>query len=372
MKLGQSSPHIIVAFTICFLAMFLPRPATLQTTELVLETEPEPTVIELTESLVIKPDGSLYAIPVDPSACSGQGNGLCEECDCEDVQVSLSAFSANNQATSLTVERGQTVAFRWESRGAWSCEATGDFPNWNGNDKPPRETGSQQTVNTSSIEEGEYRAGLECFNGPVRSAERDVNILVQEGDVVDPADCPTSRQMSSPWNQASQCVFGSSADCTRLENVFGGDGSITSMSTGNIKNIVLNRNDNESQYIALRFNTNGLGATQEARFNVAYPQGVTFNSAPKMVTVSRCPGDFNLTELLDDGGCRFTTFGGLFQGGPIRIGGPASGRNCSLDLNETYYLNILFTDSPYSTDPDDIESRDCGSDGCGDQWEPQA
>ncbi len=371
MKLGQSSPRSAVVITICLLAMFLPRPAALQTTELVLETAPEPTVIELTESVFITPDGRIHATPTDPSACSDQENGQCEECDCGDVEVSLSAFSANNQATSLTVDRGQTVAFRWESRGAWSCEATGDFPTWNGIDKPASSTGSQQTVNTSSIEEGEYRAGLECFNGPVRSAERDVNILVQEGNVTDPTACPTSRQMPSPWNQASACVFGSSADCTRLENVFGGDGSITSMSSGNIKNIVLNRNESESQYVALRFNTNGLGAAQEARFNVAYPQGVTFNSARKMVTVSRCPGDFNLTELLDDGGCRFTTFGGLFQGGPIRIGGPVSGRNCSLEQNETYYLNILFTDSPYGTQTDEIEPRDCGSTGCGDQWEPQ-
>jgi len=350
--------------------------------QLILETEPEETVIDLVNKLVIGADGRILATPTDPEVCQGNTSEPCEECECGDVDVQLSSFSINDQESSLTIDQGDSLAFRWESRGAWSCQAIGDFPGWTGDGKPQRSIGFQHTVDTGTVSEGIYTAGLRCANGPVLSDSREVTITVDEessSPEPDPGSCSSARQLPTVWQRQSSCVAGNSAaDCRKLSSVFGGDGSLMSMDTGNIRTIIMNTSSNY-EYVAMEFNTSKMSSTDRRRFSLEYPQNpyASYNSGTKMITVSTCPGDFNKQAILDDGGCYFEGSpwinNGLVVGGTVGIGGPDSTATCKLELGKSYYLNILYTSSPAGTEPEAIEPSSCadGAPGCGDQWSPQ-
>lgn len=337
--------------------------------DLILETEPEITIIPLQGTLRLDDDGRVIATPVDTKACQATSS-------CEGVDVELSTFSANNEETSLSVDQGKSIMFRWSSRGAWGCEATGDLPGWSaGTIKPQFATGTQETVSTSSISQGSYTAGLLCTNGSVASQTRDVDITVNVSDdpEPEPTDCPSNRQPPEGWRRQSNCTLGGS-DCTDLGAVFGGTGNITD---GNLnrEQILLNRNT-DSEYVAMEFNTNGMESTFSGSMAIESTQGQAsgYTSASKMITISSCPGDFNKSAILDAGECYFEgdIFTPLITIGTIAFGGSASSRSCTLDPDQTYYLNILYTNSAPGTNPDDIQPSTCGNnaDGCGNQWSP--
>lgn len=338
--------------------------------DLILETEPERTVIPLVGTIRVESDGQVRATPSLPEQA-------CQETSfCEGVDVNLTGFSANNQSSSLTVDQGASVAFRWSSQGAWSCTTTGDFPGWgSGNTKPQFATGSQQSVSTGSTSEGAYTAGLVCENGSVDSQTREVAITVNASDEPppDPTDCPSNRQPPANWTRVTTCLFNDSSDCTDLSAIFGGSGSLADVATGGTRQLVLNRGS-DREYWAMQFNTSGLSATRSRTFQIESTQNPAgaYGNGPKAITFSECPGDFNRSAI--PSGCYFDAgFLGFITVGNADVGGSSSTARCKLELDKTYYFNVLYTSSSPGTGPDSLQPDDCadGNPGCGNQWSIQ-
>jgi hypothetical protein len=338
-------------------------PALAQDRQLILTNKPDDP-IELASPIEWDENGNVLATPVDPQECTATG-------DCQGVDVALTAFAANNEQAALTIDQGDPVNFTWTSQGAWQCLTRGDFPGWgDGTTKPQSASSFEQQVATGSVPFGTYSAGLQCENGSVQSDIASVSITVEEGSTTPPTDCPSNRQPPAGWTRQVDCTqFG--VDCTDLGAVFGGSGNLTEINER--EQILLNRSVN-TEYVALEFNTDGMSPGYTGSFDIESPQGVNYASDRKMVTISSCPGDFNQSAIANAGECFFDgAFGApLVTIGKINFGGTASGRDCSLEADRTYYLNILYTDSLPGTDPDNIQPLDCGNnaDGCGNQWSP--
>ncbi|NDY94975.1 hypothetical protein [Wenzhouxiangella limi] len=342
-----------------------------QDKDLELQTEPSVTKIPLTGDVKITSEGTVLATPVDPTVCQATSS-------CDGVQVNLSSFTANDEQSLLSIDQGTTVYFEWESRGAWSCETLGNLPGWDAGElKPTRATGLQQSVSTNSLEAGEYTAGLICANGSVTSSSNVITVDLAESSSPppDPTSCPSNRQPPPGWARVTTCLYNSSADCTDFGAIFGGDGTVTTVNTGNIRNVVLNE-DSDQEYIAMRLTTQGLSPTTSRQVQIEGPQNPigNYGGGGKMVTISTCPGDFNKNEIINDSGCYFegSSFinDGLISIGSLTVGGTSSTASCKLESDQTYYLNILYTSSPAGTSPENIQPSSCadGKSGCGNQW----
>lgn len=333
---------------------------------LILQTEPEPTVIELIGNVGISPStGNITAVPADPEACSGTGS-----VSCDDVEVETSSLSVSPSS----VAQGDNVRFSWSSRGAWACESTG-FGDWANAARDP--FGSSVPVSTENLSIGTHSASLTCYNGPVTGLARSVNIEVLEPDEeVEPSPTPEScegRGMPSTWNRmttgSNSChyenhsVVGSS-DCRNLEKVWskpfdqlGSDSRYVGMPS----------NNGARHYIAMEFDSGNTAAGYEGQLSVNVPQTAGLESRRKIISISRCPGDFDPTSIAAEmgSGCIIESFTNNF-----RVGGSDSisvATRCGLEPNTTYYLNVVHTQSPLGTFGGDIEPHpDCSSgSGCG-------
>ncbi len=337
-----------------------------ETAWLILNTHPEPTPIELVGSLKINADGDMEATPVDPEICSGSpgdnGNDNGGE-TCEDVIVDPSNFLGEG-LSQVTVLEGANVTFTWDSRGAYYCDGTGELSEWDDKvEMPPRSASlaaSQRRISTSGLAREEpYEVGLECYNGPV-SVEETVFITVQESTTDLPERCNSSERQAPPgWTQlttgALSCSYSLQGspqpgdDCREIEGVW----PLPFMELqGSTRRLGLRSSDGED-YIAMAFTTEGLTASNSGRIGIE--TFTSLQSARKFVTISECPGDFNHDAIMDETGCsaaRFTQ--NLNWGG---------NDTCQLEADKTYYLNILYTQSPLTDDPSTIEPNPSCVDG---------
>jgi len=325
-----------------------------ETRLLILETEPEATMIELMGSLRINADGNMVGTPVDPEACTGDpGDGL----TCEDVEVGASTFRVNG-STSTTVEEGQAVSFTWNSRGAWSCNAGGDLPNWNATGLLPRSAdvpSSQRTVSTANLaEESPYQASLICSNGPVVRSES-VSITVNPSDVELPDACSNpSRQMPSNWTQMTtgslSCSYTQggnqigSADCRSYHGIWGG----SFMDVTGISLRLGLRNNQARDFMAIAITTEGLSPT--ATGTLAFNTTPSLQNSRKLVTISQCPGDFDRDAIMAETGCYRSS-----NTQNLEWGGVNSTKNCKLEANKTYFLNIVYTLDAVGTPSSELE-----------------
>jgi hypothetical protein len=340
---------------------------------LILQTEPEPTVIELIGSVEILPSsGDILAVPADPEACSGSDEVV--EVSCDDVQVETSSLSVDSN----TVEQGRNVRFTWSSKGAWSCAATG-FGSWENDSREP--FGTNLSVSTSNIAIGTHTAGLTCLNGPVTGQTRSVSITVEEPDEdTDPAPVPAAcdgRGMPSNWNRMStgtnSCHFQlnqhiQTSDCRFFEEIFPFPFDDKG---GNQRVMGMRGNNGGRHYVALEFDSGSYPGGAQDNLDINQPQTSGLNNRRKLISISQCPGDFDAAKIADEmgPGCIRESFtDNLRVGGSDFVSDP---NRCGLQPNTTYYLNILHTNSPVGTSGGDIEPHpDCGdgTSGCGSRY----
>lgn len=327
--------------------------------------------IEMTGTVKVRTDGSIEVTSDQPLRCDD---------GCDTVQVGDLSFSASR----TTVEVGEDIVLSWNSRGAWDCKAGGTLPDWNTRaDLPPSSAqalASQRRVDTAGLEPGSYSVTLLCENGPASSDEglpRSLTINLDEPPELE-ADLPeycsdANRRAPSDWlrmNTGSQSCHWSStswlgnSDCREWSEVFGApfdpEGTGTTVYLGP-------RISSGLSYIALRFNSGDVAPTDRGRFIVNTAPGM--QSTRKLMTVSRCPGDFNEKAIFDRDtggtGCMISTVLDALQ-----WGGPEDTRTCKLEPNTQYFLNIVYTDdrpdgdltwSGISPHPTCVDDARCGN-----------
>ena len=342
--------------------------------KLILETGPNPVEIPLQGDVLIDPStGNLRVTPTDPQACQAPGQS------CDDVEVQTQSFSVNNvaaqpgQTPTVEVTRGNNAVFRWNSRGAWECEGLG-MPGWTGSGKPPINATAGQSVSTSGLAVGQYDTSIVCRNGPVTASRGPVRVNVVEdngGGGPGPAQCDApARQPPQGWTRLTtgnlSCRYSATGgsfvgDCRAWSGIWnvdfpGGQGLPAILTVGR---------QSPNEYIAIEFNSSGLGANQVMDVRRTVASG--FSSTPSIVTISSCPGDFDQASILAETGCYFK-FTNMVQ--RVRIGGAQTSRECRLQPNQTYFMNILHTDSPAGTPVNQIQSNCPQGQFCGILYNP--
>lgn len=337
-----------------------------QDKSLILVTEPTETTIPLVGSAFILANGDVRATPVDKSICQASGS-------CDDVVVEIQSFSSSLASENvITVSEGGKFTVGWRSVGATSCRGTGTYSPWA--ERAELITDSRLVANASELEvttsSGDaagspYTLGMECINGSVTdNSSTQLTLVVEEVVAPSPTSC-VGREPISGWTRLTtgslSCREASgldtNADCRKWSpklwaNPFLGSGGISER--------VLTNVSAKRQYVAIEFDTNGMAGTASGRLSTESP-GAVINSERLLATISKCPGDFNPSQVT---GCYISP--SAFSQFTWR--GPDSGStsSCVLQPNETYYLNILSTNSPLGTAPSAIEPVDaCDNNKCG-------
>lgn len=353
--------HLRILLVAVLLSMSYSDGVRAQSSKLILETAPQETEIPLSGSVVISQNGDLRATPVDLSACQATGS-------CQGVNVAVTSFGSNQETNGVvTVDEGQSFVLSWKSLGATVCNGLGTFSNWAERSNLPPDSRDATTVQgTIATSQGDsdnspYQLQIQCANGSVVSSLDSVaslSLVVNEVVAPSPTSC-VGREPISGWSRlttgALGCVVGdSSADCRNWTSVWPNP---FLQSNGLTRKILTNRSD-ERQYVAIQFDTNDMAPTASGRFNLESAGG-SIRKEPLIVTISKCPGDFNPDQVT---GCYFTP---LFS---FRWRGPqsTSSASCVLEPNTVYYLNMLSSGSPSGTLPNDIQPvAACDSALCG-------
>ena len=124
---------------------------------------------------------------------------------------------------------------------------------------------------------------------------------------------------------------------------------------------------NDKQYVAMKFNTNGMSKTLSGQLSVeGTPSGVI--SEPVLATISKCPGDFNPEQVT---GC-YLKPGSFSQFTWRAPNSTSSTSTCVLEPDTTYYMNLISTLSPLDTKTAEIEPNPaCEQNRCGLQLTPR-
>lgn len=342
----------------CLYALVLLLPASLtfaQNKTLELETDQETLSIPLA-------DGSVLQIRADGSAAATAESGfVCDQgASCEDVQVSMADPDGSLTLSRSVVRQGGILQIDWNSRGAWECTGSGlTGTSWNQDN--PKPASGQQSVSTEGVAVGEYELELLCANGPV-SATRTATLTVEEESSAVPAECSGVAQLSDyeGWQVATdaQPPFGSNE--SQLFSTFFGAWP----GTGNSDNIGILK----GEYLSLPFTTGILDSDSRGQFNREQPSvstGSTIGPGPLIVSISRCPGDFDpQAGAVPSAACVISA---PFSFSSIRWGGPESGRGCELSSNTDYYFNLVYTSSSVGELPP-VQAECGGKARCGNLW----
>lgn len=323
--------------------------------KLILETAPQSTEIALKDSVSISSDGTITATPVDADACQVTGS-------CEGVSVSVTSFdSLSAQNGTITLSEGSNFELNWRSTGATSCQPEGNFQPWLSKGSLVTDsrdaTNAQRTLSTNgSAAASPYELKLKCSNGTVSStidSSSVLNLVVNEVVPPSPTSCE-GREPISGWTRLTRCVLGSNADCRTWSpgiwsNSFLGSIGITQKIQTNVSGA--------RQYVAIRFDTNGMSPSASGRLQFERGEGVW---ASGRLTISKCPGDFNSDQVT---GCFIT---GRPSAALWRGPNSSASTSCILEPNSVYYLNILATESDATVSPNAIEPHPrCGDQVCG-------
>lgn len=349
----MSAPaRIAAAFTVLFLVLSASLATASDPKELILlgpDGQPVVDPIEMTGIVVVRADGSIEITTDQPPACN-EGGG------CEGVQVGTPSFSVNK----ATAEVGESLAFNWNSRGAWECRGGGTLTGWNTRTGlPPNSanaTPAQRTVSTGSLEPGSYTATLLCVNGPAESDGGDPRSLALSLTDPPPPDpglpefCSNAdRRAPDTWARLDtagrSCHWSgnswlSGSDCRTWEGVWGVPFNPNGTGT---TNYLGTRPSLAQGYIAMRFNSGSFASSDTGTFVVSPAPNI--EGPRKIVSISQCPGDFNEAAINDRAaggtGCIIES-----AEDDLRWGGSSTSRACKLQPNTTYFLNIVFTLAP--------------------------
>lgn len=327
----------------------------------VLKLDKNGTIIEIPiEGAVnLSSDGSVSVSTSDPTACQATNS-------CEGVEVAVTSFSSPSAVSgTITVSEGGSFSLDWRSSGATSCAGRGTYPAWQAATTLPRDgrdaSSAQKSYTTSSgqAQNSPYTLELVCKNGTIESSVTGTSRLsLVVNEVVPPS--PTScegREPISGWTPITRCVLTDpSADCRTWPGIWTSD----FLNSDGLSKKILTNVSNVRQYVAIRFDTNGMSSSAVGRLDFESAGGVVTDTAVR-ITISKCPGDFNAQQPT---GCFFS---GIARGNNLRWKGPQSlsTASCVLEPNTAYYLNILSTTSGSSTPPSSLEpdqrcTSDCG------------
>lgn len=276
---------------------------------------------------------------------------------CEGVEVSMeSPVFGSFSVQPASVASGGNVTLTWASTGAWQCEGSGlAGTDWAQGLKAP--SGSQ--VVTVDLDPGDYEVNIRCFNGPVEDTRGPLEVTVTDAADPDPG-VPAFCQGRQPENMNAtvNCVPGSNLDCRNYESVY----RAPFPGLRQARQIFSNRNE----YIAMQFTVpSDISSSAEGAWAWVTPQQVPSFTGLNLQTISRCPGDFNEQLIEDEMGANcYLKQSGLSPTVRWAIQGGGSSSRCLLQPGETYYLNVLYTNSPAGTLPDDLNWQ-CGTESPG-------
>lgn len=359
------------------IATFCAGALSAQDKQLILQTDPEPTVIDLTGSLQIDSDGSINATPVDPEACTATGT-------CEGVAVDITSFSANSQESSVSVSQGTALEFRWASRGAWACDG-GGLTGWTGTGKLPTNTAGE-SVATGTLNPGNYTATLACYNGTIQAdPQQSIAIEVVEDSNPPPEGCE-NRTLPSDWvrltDGGNSCSYkygtaghglDTADDCRFFGKTDGHNGVWPwpwPEQTSFQKVLGVPSDNNGKYYIALEFNSGSIPSGTTRTINVNLPQTSSLENERKLISISQCPGDFNKSAIDTEmgAGCIMASFtSGIQWGGADKASDMFV---CGLESNTRYYFNVIFTSSTLGTSPANMQPNCTNTAGCGSRFTP--
>lgn len=332
--------------------------------------------LELQSNVPGEPDPPPLLIPLDPAvpvdfdvatgnlAATAEAGFVCSG-GCEDVEVSLaiadSGFFRVNDGSNAQVDEGGSVRFDWRARGAWTCSGTlrdsaGSVvtgTDWPGGGKLPF---GPQTV-AMSLEPDTYTASISCSNGAENvDSAGPLQIVVLPSDLDIPPECE-GRQPGGA-SASNVCWKGNEqVNCFSYDDVFG-----AFPGSGNSVEFF----QNNGTYSAMGFNTTGLTASSGS-WVFDTPQFDVQGQGPKLMTISRCPGDFDQDAIQQEmGSFCYDSVSDLSNLRWKRAG--TSGARCALDLNTDYYLNILYSTDAEGTATGDLswdcagnDTNDCGN-----------
>lgn len=313
--------------------------------------------VPLLGQVLIEASGDLRVTTAEPLDCG-------VEVTCDDVSVGSPGFTS---LTATEVELGTILEFEWNSRGAWTCDAGGTLPGWNqrlGMHADSREAvESLRVVETEGLAPADpsaypltYNATLLCSNGPVQSdlgIPQSIPITLTappEPGADLPEECGSvNRRAPSDWTRLStgslSCHWDSSrwisgSDCREWGKVWPDE--FDPNGTGTTRYLGL-RSSHARNYIALQFNSGQFDPGFRGEFVVNTAPGLL--SRRKIMTVSRCPGDFNEAAIRDKtaGGTGCMIESAINS---LTWGGTGSARVCQLEPNTEYFLNIVYTEAP--------------------------
>ncbi|MDZ7791295.1 MAG: hypothetical protein U5L08_12550 [Xanthomonadales bacterium] len=330
-------------------------------TEKTLELETDDGTINVpldgTVPLRVLGDGDISATAAEGFSCPTGGPS------CEDVQVSLLTDDGGSfDASPNPVALGSGVSFSWDSLGAWSCSGAGlPGTTWNGiNPKRPR---GQQMVNTSSLTAGDsYTVELICSNGPVTDS-RTLVLEVQEDTAPPPPEgCEGVGELSdyAEWTESTDLRFGTPPS---WEGSFG-----NGFPKGNTFELKLDK----GEYAALRFTTPSyIGAASTGQINGETSASQSYGPGQRLMSITPCPGQFNPAEI-DDSRCLIAQMNTGDQFKWVGAGHSQAQYRCELEPDTTYFLNILFSESPTGVlPPVQSECASAGHSACGMKLEPR-
>lgn len=244
-----------------------------------------------------------------------------------------------------SIESGQSVTFNWSTEHVQSCAATAasTLPGWSGGNFSAQ--GPQTVVVNAAA--GNYSAGLICQNASGDTVTAGpLNVTVTTGNGT--PEC-TDRPPPAGLTRANNGRMATGTGTPSKPAEF-------CSSCGRQWHTMFDHNfarGNEAwyyqesgRYHALEFQTGPLPAGEKGQIalnesnNFATFHGI--KNGRRFMSISKCPGDFHKAKL--EPGC-FTASQGVhvfFWEGSAN----ESVIRCPLEPNTTYYLNIVYTDSP--------------------------
>ncbi len=167
-----------------------------------------------------------------------------------------------------------------------------------------------------------------------------------------------------PQNQAEDCTFWGPGGVWPV-GFPGGSGLTRRLASGQ---------GSIPQYLSIELRTFDALADAYGRI-VQESAGAPIPAVPQtIVTISSCPGDFNEEAIMADTGCydRPSAIRAFRWQGPDAEPTGAYASSCVLQPNRTYYWNIIPSNSPLGTAPEDLEVDPVCLDGvrCGAIYSP--
>ena len=259
-------------------------------------------------------------------------------------QITSFRFNGAN-AGPLELEHSVTLTIAWASLFTEGCTGLGTLPGWTGSNL------SSQGQSTHAPSPGSFQVGLRCSDSEGNFVDRGpYTILVAEDEGPAPGDCnyiPSLTQASGGALQRTEDVLlDQDWGGYFYEYVFGDSWPGLSIQ----RQFRLH----PYRYASMFFVTpSDLNSTHTGGWSFEGMAGTA--SGTRLISISTCPGDFDAANL--DARCLLSLPIGAdsfnWRGGNVDS-------RCPLEPGKAYYLNIIYSQSPPGTAPNEI-TWDCSS-----------